>query len=265
MLLTYGRRTAENARVVRIAALSDFHIGVQEHRDGFRHASAAFSRFLDRLEATHDAIVLLGDIYQTDHAMIPGRHGERRHLARARERIGELARRLEAPPYVYVFGNHDEVAGEVLGATEHASWHADGLGVLFIHGHQFDPVARRAKIAADLGTWCTGRLRAVGLRPVAQWLEGRDIAIKDRRFRGERGPYVLAGRRLARAHRAEVVVMGHTHVASVTAIPEGVVVNTGSCSRERFEHVSIDTRSRMVSLQRGDERVAYDVPRRVSR
>jgi predicted phosphodiesterase len=244
---------------VRVAALSDFHIGVQWHRDGFRHRLQRFSRWLDHLEASHDRIVLLGDIYQTDHGAI-FRRGARRHLIRARERVRELARRFEAPPYLYVFGNHDEIAREVLGATEHVSLRADGIGMFFIHGHQFDPVARRAKLAADLGTWATGRLRAMGLRPVAQWLEGRDISIKDRRFRGEHGPYVRAGRDLARTHDAQIVVMGHTHVASSTPVPEGIVLNTGSCSRGRNQGVSIDTATREVTLLRDDERHVYTVP-----
>jgi predicted phosphodiesterase len=246
---------------LRIAALSDFHIGVKPHRDGFRHGLDAFCRFLDQLEATHDAIVLLGDIYQTDHGLFPGRASASRHLGRARRRIGELAARLERPPYVYVFGNHDEVAGEALNAREHASWHVDGLGVFFVHGHQFDPVARRARLAADLGTWITGRMRSLGLRPLAQWLEDRDIAIKDGRFRGEQGPYAIAGRDLARTWGAQIVVMGHTHVASVTAIPEGLVVNTGSCSRGRTEFVSIDTRARTVTLYGAARRTVHTLPR----
>ena len=242
---------------MRIAALSDFHLGVTSQRDGFRHPLDDFARVLDRLEATHETIVLLGDIYQTDHGLVPSRARARRHLERARERIGVLAERLDSPPYVYVFGNHDEVAGEVLGAKEQVSLRAHGVGVFMIHGHQFDPVARRARLAADLGTWSTGRLRAVGMRPLAQWLEDRDIEVKDRRFRGQRGPYVVAGRDLARTHDASVVVMGHTHVASITETPEGMVVNTGSCSRGRFEYVSIDTAARTVALYRGNDRVVH--------
>jgi predicted phosphodiesterase len=234
---------------VRVAALSDFHIGVSDRRDGFRHDAGEFSRFLDGLEATHDLIVLLGDIYQTDHGVCPRSRAS--HLHRARRRVPRLVRRFDAAPYVHVFGNHDEIAGRELLAPEQLCLTDDGIGMVFIHGHQFDPVAGRAKWAADCGTWITGRMRAVGLRPLAEWFEARDIGIKGARFSGQTGPYVVAGRRLACAQGAQVVVMGHTHIASITKVPEGLVVNTGSCSRTQFEHVSIDTREGQVTLHKG--------------
>ena len=45
---------------MRIAAISDFHIGATALTDTFGHAEDAFLRWLDRLEARHDRIVLLG-------------------------------------------------------------------------------------------------------------------------------------------------------------------------------------------------------------
>ena len=87
-----------------------------------------------------------------------------------------------------------------------------------------------------------------GLRPLAQWFEGRDIAIKHRRFGHPAGPYAEAARVLLREHAADVVVMGHTHVPHLHALPEGRMVNTGSCSGGRFMHVSIDTAARTVEI-----------------
>jgi predicted phosphodiesterase len=229
---------------MRIAALSDFHIGVTAARDGFRHDLRAFGRALDRIEAQHDRIVLLGDIYQTDHAAVPTRASARRDLAAARKRIGGLAQRLANPPYVHVHGNHDAIAADELGAPE---WLREpGVhAAFFIHGHQFDPVARRAKPLADLGTWVTGRLRAIGLRRWAYALEARDVAIKHARFHHDSGPYMSAGRALAREHEAAVVVMGHTHVGTVSRVDvdgrAAIVANTGTCSNARLEWLSIDT------------------------
>lgn len=225
---------------MRIAAISDLHIGATARADGFRHAPAAFLRFLDELERMHDRIVLLGDVFQTDHGARPSAASRARHLHRARARVPEIAARFDAPPYVYVHGNHDEIAARELAAPEHH--HVAGAApALFIHGHQFDPVALGAPRLADLGTWTCGRLRAVGLRAVAAWLEGRDVAVKDRRFRGAHGPYARAAGRLAREHGTPIVVMGHTHVPSLTRIPEGIAVNTGTCSDGRRMWASIDT------------------------
>lgn len=225
---------------MRIAAISDLHIGARDRTDGFGHEVAGFLAFLDGLERTHDRIVLLGDIYQTDHGVLPSGRARARHLHAARARLPELAARFGAPPYVYVHGNHDEIAADEIGAaTIHEA--PGTFSTLFIHGHQFDPVAREAPRLADLGTWTCGRLRAAGLRPLAVWLEGRDVAVKDRRFRGPGGPYARAASRLARTHGTPIVVMGHTHVPSVTPIREGLAINTGTCSHGRRMWASIDT------------------------
>lgn len=232
---------------MRIAALSDFHIGARRHTDGFRHDLARFERFLDRLEAEHDRVVLLGDIYQTDHAPWPTARAAGRMLARAQRRLPTLAERFAAPPYVYVHGNHDAIAGPALGCPERIRL-PGRFPVLLTHGHQFDPIAVRTPKLADLGTWTTGRLRAAGLRPLAGWLEHRDVAIKDRRFRGPRGPYAAGAERLAREHDAPIVVMGHTHCPSITPLAGGVLVNTGTCSGGRTMWASVDTERGTVAV-----------------
>jgi len=241
---------------MRIAALSDFHIGARGYTDEFHHREDAFLEFLAQLEATHDRIVLVGDIYQTEHDLLPGHRAAARQLARAQARMPRLAERLRGPAYLYVHGNHDAVAHAELAAAERLKLEADGFAVLFVHGHQFDPVFRRAQSAMRAATWFTGRLRRVGLRPLAQWFEGRDIAIKHRRFGHAQGPYAVAARGLLREHAADLVVMGHTHVPHLHALPEGQIVNTGSCSRGRFMYVSIDTAARSVEIHVAPKRRA---------
>lgn len=239
---------------MRIAALSDLHIGTRRFTDAFLHDRAHFIRFLDALEAHHDHVVLVGDVYQAEHGPWPSKAVAARELARARRRVPELAERFDAPPYVYVHGNHDLIARDELGAHESVTLGDDddtcarGARVHFVHGHQYDPIYSGARPAAIAATWFAGRVRAAGLRPVAQWLETRDIEIKDQRFRREHGPYDRAGRALLKQHHARVVVMGHTHVAFRQVVPGGVLVNTGSCSLGAFSWVTIDTDS-------GDARV----------
>jgi UDP-2,3-diacylglucosamine pyrophosphatase LpxH len=253
-------RIAARAPAVRIAALSDFHIGAHRHTDGFLHDLAAFGRFLDRLEAEHDRVVLLGDVYQTDHALVPTAAAARRMLARARARVAALAERFDRPPYVHVHGNHDAIAGPALGAPEQLRV-PGRFSALFIHGHQFDPVAVRARWAADLGTWSTGRLRAVGLRPLAWWLEQRDVAIKHRRFRGPQGPYARGAQELVHAHAVPIVVMGHTHCPELTPLgSHGVLVNTGTCSGGRTMWVSIDTERGTIAVHEGRRVQRFEVP-----
>lgn len=244
---------------MRIAALSDLHIGARRHTDGFRHDAAAFGRFLDRLEAEHDQVVLLGDVYQADHSLVPTAAAARRMLARARARVGSLSARFDRPPYVHVHGNHDAIAGPALGAPERLRV-AARFPVLFIHGHQLDPVAVRAPWAADLGTWSTGRLRAVGLRPLAWWLEQRDVSIKDRRFRGPAGPYARGAQALVHEHAVAIVVMGHTHCPGITPLSHGVMVNTGTCSGGRTMWVSIDGERGTIEVHAGERVERLELP-----
>jgi UDP-2,3-diacylglucosamine pyrophosphatase LpxH len=233
---------------MRLAALSDFHIGARAGMDEFRHDEAAFLERLARVVDTHDRVILVGDIYQTEHAFQPGRRAAARQLHLARRRLPRLARALDRLDYIH--GNHDFVARDELGARTELRVDADGCAVLFTHGHQFDPVFNRAYLAARAATWFTGRLRRAGLRPVAHYFEQKDIAIKHGRFGHAAGPYAAAAAALMRERGLDFVVMGHTHVAHRHDLPQGTVVNTGTCSGGRFTVVTLDTAARTVAIAR---------------
>jgi len=233
---------------MRIAVISDLHVGGRGHTDGFRHRRDDFLRFLDALEAEHDVVVLAGDVYHCDHGLLPPGGLSAEQLARARGRVPWLVERLSRPIYRTLFGNHDAVAAQE-GVPEHLLLTDGGPRVLVIHGHQFDPVLTRAPAAAALATWTMGRLRAAGLRPLAEWAEGRDVAIKASRFEGEGGPYTRGVRAWMRRLEADFAVMGHTHVPSRRAVAEGVIANCGTCSRGRFMAATLDTDRRAVEVE----------------
>ena len=233
---------------MRIAALSDFHIAALCWADPFEHDEKSFLRFLDRLEAGHDRIVLLGDIYQTDHGILRTEGSALRQLRMARRRLPELTARFSKPGYHYVCGNHDEQVCAHVGAVDSLRLEEDGYAILFIHGHQFDPILNNALRTAHLSTWTAGRLRFAGLRLVAQWLEFLDVHLKDLKFTGADDPYLEAARGLMVQRRANAVIMGHTHVPGRFVMPEGILVNTGTCSRGRTMYASIDTARRSITL-----------------
>lgn len=235
---------------MRIAALSDFHIGATEATDSFGHDEGDFLRFLDGLEARCDRIVLLGDIYQTDHGWLPGRRAARRLLQAARERLAALTRRTAEPPYVWVHGNHDAVTAEVLGARTELVLGEDAFRVVFVHGDAFDPVLQAAPRLSETGTWIAGRVRAAGLRRLAEHLEDQDVQIKARRHQTPDGPYVQGAVALLERHQAAAVVMGHTHVPMRRQLPAGLVANTGTCSRGQRMGVWVDTATGELSLIR---------------
>jgi UDP-2,3-diacylglucosamine pyrophosphatase LpxH len=235
---------------MRIAALSDLHIGARARADVFRRPESELIDFLDELEEAHDRIVLLGDVFQAEHGWFFGSRIARAELARAARRMPRFLRKLGSDRYIYIHGNHDAVARSRLGARTDWRIEADGFAVYFIHGHQFDPLLRYVYPLARSGTWLSGRLRFAGLRQLPDWLEHRDITIKDQRFRGPGGPYGRAAAALMRQHRANAVVMGHTHVPDRITLSDGIYANTGSCSVGRRMFVSIDTVRRSTELIR---------------
>ena len=151
--------------------------------------------------------------------------------------------------YLHLHGNHDAVAARELGLarsscawppTASSSCSSTAISSTRSSGGPGPP--RRPPPGSPV---------ACGARACAhspQWFEGRDVALKHRRFGHADGPYARAARRLLREHDADLVVMGHTHVPHLHVLPEGRVVNTGSCSRGRRMHVTIDTRARSVEI-----------------
>ena len=231
---------------MRIAAISDLHIGAHGPSDPFRHREDDFLRWLDAVEATHDHVVLLGDVWQCDHALRTGPTAEADQLAAARARLPRLTARFDGPGYHLVAGNHDAVAATALGARDRALFEADGFRALFVHGHQLDPVIGAAPRVSAAATWFAGRVRAAGLRAVAERLEDQDVTVKHRRFCGPDGPYVQGALALLAEAGAQAVVLGHTHMPEWHTVPAGIVANTGTCSRGRFMGVSVDTAARAV-------------------
>jgi predicted phosphodiesterase len=246
--------------VVRVAAISDLHIGVRAGRDGFGHSIDAFDAWLARLEREHDHIVLLGDVFQTDHVLVPGRRARARELHAARRRAERLVQRFAGPKYHYVHGNHDEIAGVELDAVSSLRLATDGVELLFTHGHQFDPVALGARWLAELGGWATGAIRRAHLVSVARWFEAHDVAIKHARFGGADGPYARGAAALGASERAAVVVLGHTHAAELHQVSGVLYANTGTCSGGRRECVSIDTARRSLSLLHWPASAAVEDP-----
>ena len=234
---------------MRIAAISDLHIGPMPGRDAFRHAPTAFAAFLDALLAFADHVVLLGDVYQTDHGARTGRLAQARQLQRAMAASPWLSERLGRPKLHLIHGNHDQIAKDELGAQTELRFEANGRRALFTHGDAFDAVIGRAPRLSATGTWICGRLRSAGLPGVAQGLEDRDVEIKGARIHGPGGPTVRAAAEAGRAAGADLVVMGHTHVNLDHTQPDEAggrpvrVLNTGTCSRGRWSGVLLDLAS----------------------
>lgn len=237
---------------MKIAVISDLHIGACSAVDQFRHGEEAFLRFLDRLERRFDRIVLNGDVYQTDHGRRPGSQAEELHGAR--ERYRRLVERFDRGPYLYIAGNHDHVAVAELGAPEVVDMDADGLRLHFTHGHLHDPFLQRHPRYGQFASWLAGWVERMGLRPLAEVLEWFDgYKHTPSPSDSPRGALVRAALARLDARISDVVVMGHTHRGTVLKTPAGHYLNSGTCSRSRLSWLEIDTAARRF-LHRFEER-----------
>lgn len=225
---------------MEIAVISDLHLGRGGPADGFGHDDGEFVRFLGFLEGNFEKIVLLGDIWETLTGSLPG--DPARELALARDKHREIARRFEHPRYAYVHGNHDLVAGATESAPDQLVLEADGQRLLFTHGHQNDDLIARRRWLSELGVWLGGWVRRLGLGPLYRLLAS---------FDEKRGGISLDGSRCAfqrwavdtaaRSH-ADIVITGHTHLATRAEHGSHLFLNSGTCSDGKLSFLSLDTR-----------------------
>jgi predicted phosphodiesterase len=222
---------------MHVAVISDLHLGRGGTTDEFQHDDHEFLRFLSFLEANFERIVLLGDIWETLTAPAP--RAQAAELRAAQDYHSEIFQRFGRPAYRYVHGNHDLVAGTTMGAPEEYALEADGVRMLFSHGHQGDGLCTQARSLSELGVWLGAWLRRFGLdsvyRLMAGWEKGRSGAPED-----------CAVRRWALSHAttysADIVVTGHTHMAAKAESGSRLFLNSGTCCNGNISFLALDSK-----------------------
>ncbi|MEZ4230253.1 MAG: metallophosphoesterase family protein [Polyangiaceae bacterium] len=222
---------------MKIAVISDLHLGAGDACDWFGHDEGQFLGFLRFLEDNFERVVLLGDIWET---LTSRRRGDAvGGLKVAREAHSAIARRFERSNYHYVHGNHDLVAGSAEGVPDRWLLDAGGARVLFTHGHHHDLLISKARWLSEFGVWVGGWTRRAGLDPLYRAFRGLERLSEsnsgnDQRFRR----WALD---VARDYRADIVVTGHTHRAQCHEEGPRVFLNSGSCQEGRFSFSALDT------------------------
>jgi predicted phosphodiesterase len=224
---------------MRLAVISDLHLGTGGATDGFGHDDGDFLKFLRFLEKNFEKIVLLGDVWETLTGTVPGRAGEQ--LQKAREHHREIARRFAQPKYVYVHGNHDLVAGAIDGAPDELLLESDGVRLLFTHGHQNDSLVQRRRWVSELGVWIGGWVRRVGLRPLYRLLADLDERRGGLSREAAQRAFEFWAMSLASRRNVDVIVTGHTHFATRSDEGGRLFLNSGSCSEGNLSYLAIDT------------------------
>ena len=223
---------------MKLAVISDLHLGAGDRADGFGHDDGDFLRFLSFLESNFERVILLGDVWETLQSRKLG--SAREELALARAAHPEIAKRFERPKSRYVHGNHDMVAG-LLGAPDELQLRADGVRLLFTHGHQNDPLVQRRLWLSELGVWLGGWIKRVGWGAFYRLCARLDAARGGASLDGERCEFQRWAMAEAARREFDVVVTGHTHLAARTEHGSRLFLNSGSCSDGQLSFLSLDT------------------------
>ena len=228
---------------MRIATFGDLHLGHTPVLDKFRGNEEYLLRFDDHLSRTHDRIILMGDIFQTDYGLVPGSRSD--VLQAILKRYSRIVQRWRSSHYDFVFGNHDLITHKLLGTLKQIRLKKDDWRIWFIHGHQFDPFISEKGHLPFFVTWMIGGLRRLGFCRLADFFEGPFYDFGQRLFQR----LDLAARKALSHGKNDIIVMGHSHQMACRQLGKGVYVNSGACSYDSMRYVSIDTARRVIEVR----------------
>ena len=225
---------------MQIAVISDLHLGAGGAADGFGHDDAEFLRFLRHLEQNFEKVVLLGDIWETLTGRLPGDPGAELRAAHAAH--PEISARFAGKQYLYVHGNHDLVAGATDGVPDELVLRADGVRLLFTHGHQNDALIQKRRWMSELGIWLGGWIRRLGMGALYRMFAALDERRSGVSSDSASCPFQRWAMDLAVSREADVVITGHTHLAMRAEHGSRLFLNSGACSEGNVSFLSLDTR-----------------------
>ena len=225
---------------MNIAVISDLHLGSGDIADSFGHSEEDFMRFLSTLENDFERIVLLGDVWETLTSHRPYAASE--GLRRAREAHPELAFRFERSKYLYVHGKHDLIAAAE-GVPSEVVLSADGVRLLFTHGHHHDWMIRRARWFSEGMVWLGAWVRRCGLSALYRLGYLLDKSMSGPPEQSLKDTFQAWAFSLAKLRQADVVVTGHTHVAMRSELDSRLFLNSGCCAEGKTSYLGIDTKA----------------------
>ena len=225
---------------MRVAIISDLHIGSGDEADRFGHDDHEFLRFLKFMEANFEKIILLGDIFET----LTGRaYGKRMNeLRRCFQAHPEVSKRLvgNRRKYIYLHGNHDMLAAEAFSSVSEHFMSVGGRTILFTHGHVFDRISHNARGLAEWFVWLGGHLLRSGRRKTFDFLRGLDDHFLGNRIDSKKCDFRSRAMNAARRMGIDVMVTGHSHAGGFADFGDGLFLNSGACIEGSFQYLAMD-------------------------
>lgn len=247
----------ERIEASRVAIISDIHLAHAGAPMGFSGDDSSLAATLERLAATHERVIINGDLYDLDRGRWPWSFDEERAASdRAYPATTSVVR---SSAFTLISGNHDlrlrwVDAVEVLG-ERHRAW--------VEHGHRFDAPIKQYRGFARLVTWTSGKV--AGIPPLLnsmRWMEQTLTRSADSK-RGdcpiERG----AGAFIEGHPELDIVVLGHTHQETMSSWRGTWIVNPGPSLSRPYRWTSIDLAQGIVCNFEGDSTQSFEVRRAV--
>ena len=155
---------------MHIATFGDIHLGPTAVLDKFLGKEERLLRLDDHLSRTHDRVILMGDIYQTDYGSYPGSRTD--VLEAILKRYSRIVGRWRSSHYHSLLGNHDLITQKLRGSVKQIRLIKDNWRIRLTHGHEFDPFIGDKGRLPFVVTWMIGRLRRLGFSRRADFLKG---------------------------------------------------------------------------------------------
>ncbi len=200
--------------------VSDLHLGAANSR------CREIKRLLWKLVRRTKRIVFNGDL--VDHWNLPRWPCE--HL-RTLDSLRRLSQRVE---FVWIAGNHEESSAKAnalldLPFVDEYRFASAGVPVLCQHGHQYDDFIRAHPVLTWMGDVIYGLAQAIdSTHRLARCLKRRSKILL------ACAEAVAAGAvREARRGRCGLVTTGHTHLASLSRMEDGVCYANAGCWTEK--------------------------------
>ena len=233
---------------MRIAVISDLHLGAGDQADRGHGHDEHLLAVLSALEADHDHIILLGDVWETLTCRLPGEF--KQALEAAHDAHPAVAERFATAKYQQVSGNHDRITTAVSGAAKEIIIESDGLVIRLVHGHQHDPWSGPLRYISELIIWFSGWMARLGTDFFIRFFDRLHNLLSKTSVADELGP--SESKLLAESveRQVDVTVIGHTHVPGIKEKHGQILVNSGHCLRGVVHSASLDTVARTIRVFR---------------
>lgn len=223
---------------MRIACISDLHIGNKDNSDMFGHVENKFIDFMNYLENDFDKIFLLGDIFELLMPDFPFDYSTRlNQCIKAYPKISEKI--FNNNKYTYIPGNHDY---NILNINkDYKLYHTlniNNYNIGFIHGHQFDFWNKNFPTLCSSLVWGGGMLLKQGLCSIYEKISHMEHKMTDP------GDIITNFHKralnFAINNKLNIIVLGHSHVCRKMELDNVLLLNSGTCSKGRLRYLEID-------------------------